>query len=979
MKRQLITAFAVSLLLHTVHAQTNYLYTNVTSGATVDLSSDLTLSTDLASSTNAVGIGFSGGEGTLTGVGNVTVLNIATSSVAGATTLTGITGSTITNQYTGTLQVVNDLSAFSGAGDHLGFATGIEADVSGDLAGGVNVLVKGATYTEGGSSAFDYSITAHGVDGDIDGNVTKAVLVTATGGTAIGSLGGVGGATREVNSTATAINGSVGDVLANVTASAAGGRAKANNAHGSGKAYAITGNVNGNVDALVAASASGGELEGGLSFASGSATAEAIGSNVIGNVTGSIVSDAMGARAINGDDAIIYTKSDATALVGSLTGNLEGTIRATATGGSGETSTQSADADATATGIGGGMTSSNFSGRVEVAATGGTVGSSGSAHADATADGITGSAVSITGGTNAVVTVSATAGTVNGVENDGIATATGIASSGDLTLNLTSGNIIARAVGTTASATALSAGGAINLDLASGNIIAETNGAGATAISASSGSIAFGDVNVIGDIAGGASTLTVYGDTTIWGDILSSGTTTVSDDSSLTFLNPQATLGGNLSVNSNATLGVVLTPGDTSTAALAVAGSVSVEDAGKLTVRVPTASAGGSILGQKYLLVGSSSVLDEFEFAPTVFIMTITNESDGVWGTIDGVVAQTGASAPALANGIQSLMETGNGFIADVSSRAEGVRAILREPDTHIVVKVKPSGAAGPDTDQRRKIEEGGWVAYFQQVNHLGKQDKDGATAGYRLHSHGLLIGTEKLVGRKILIGAAAAGLQSRMDGVGSAQEGDAGLFVGSLYGDWVGEAWHVEAGLSYGGSSTDTERTDTGGETYRGGFDSSFFGGWLESGYSIFKESQIIEPYGRLVYLSSKHDGYTDEGGAAPLTVGDNSFDNMTSEFGVRVSKAWFRESHKDVARLNMKLGWRQELLDTKVTIDNAMLAGSPQVLESAERDRAALVLGIGGDWFVNDEITLGIDYEPVVSGNWSYHSFNVQLIWLF
>ncbi|MEN7973632.1 MAG: autotransporter domain-containing protein [Verrucomicrobiota bacterium] len=975
MKKQPVVAIAVSLLLHSVYAQTTELYTNATSGATVDLSADMTLSTDPASvEPEAFAVGFSGGEGTLTGTGAVTVRNIATSSDAGAATLIGITGSTITNQYTGTLQVVNDLSAFSGAGNNLGFATGIEADVSGDLAGGVNVLLKGATYLTGESVAVDFSVTAYGVNGDIDGSITEAVLVAATGGTVIDSLGGAGSATHTADSTATAIEGGVfGDILANVTASSVGGQVKANGAHGTGKAYAITGDVVGDVDSVVAASASGGELEGGLSWANGDAEAEAIGGDIVGNVTGSVVAEAVGGRAINGNDVYIESSATATALVGTLGGNLSGIIRATATGGGGETSTHTAIADASATGIAGGLTASNFSGRVEVAATGGTVASSGSAHADATADGIIGSAASITGGTNAVVTVSATAGTVNGIENDGVATATGIASSGDLTLNLTSGSIIARAVGTTASATALSAVNEINLDLASGNIIAETNGAGATAISASLGSIAFGDVNVIGEIAGGTSTLTVSGDTTIWGDITSTGDAMVSEDASLTFLKPESVLGGNLTVSSNATLGVMLTTADTYATALAVSGTVTIVETGALDVTISATSAGGSVLSNSYLAVGSSGVTGEFdEVSSDLFILSSTNKADGVWVTIDGVVKQVGEGTPAVANAMRALSRTGLGLMADISSRTEGIRTLVRDPKSNAT----PVGTLGPDVSGSAS---GKWTVYLHQINHIGQQDEEDGVDGYDFHSLGLLLGLEKVINEKFLIGGSAGYLGSRFAGDISAQEGTSDLIAANLYGNWIKDAWHFGAGLTFAVSGTDTERKDTGGTSYSGDFDSSYLGGWMDGGYSIIKDSMRIEPYGRLAYLGAEHDGYTDSGGSVTLTVGDNSVDNLATELGLRVGKTWHRKRNNDEVELTVKIGWLHEWLDNQVAINNAAIGGVAQIFESADSSPGALVLGITENWFISDQWSVSLSYEPVISDGWYYHNLSGHLNYRF
>ena len=48
---------------------------------------------------------------------------------------------------------------------------------------------------------------------------------------------------------------------------------------------------------------------------------------------------------------------------------------------------------------------------------------------------------------------------------------------------------------------------------------------------------------------------------------------------------------------------------------------------------------------------------------------------------------------------------------------------------------------------------------------------------------------------------------------------------------------------------------------------------------------------------------------------------------------------------------------------------------LDSPKSDRDALVLSVKADWELMDSVNIGLEYEPVLSGNWFYHNINGSL----
>lgn len=1026
MKKQIVAVIAISLLgLHAGYAQT-YLYTNAPSDSAVSVDSALNYSgTPTADGTvSVIGFGSGSGSGTLSGSGALTLENKATATEDGAEVLSGVWGTTILiNSYTGAVTVINDHSAYQGGAKS--YAYGFNSALVGDVNGALTVTAKGAIENDAQVTMTDNSAEAYGVNGsmDVGADILAAVTVEAVGGRAM-----LAESAAESNGYASAIaygvNGAVsGNLLApvSVTATAGSARGDAGDAHAS--AYAIAGSVNGMVSNTVQVVATGGHGDGNGSLGDGSATAVAIDGDVGGLLAGAVYVSATGGLAESDTGAGIATAA-ATGISSNLVGGLSGPVTVNATGGD-VASGSTADSSATATGIGGGLggafsgivnvsaiagnaasTSGSadadasamaiggnldgleeFSGQLTVIATGGEASGDAGSSANAAATGISSDICSLTNFSGAV-SVTANAGNVitGGSTNAGTATATGITSTDTTTLYMHSGSIVVSASGANAQAVAVSAGNTLDLTVLSGTISAHATGTGAQAYAIRGGSgndtIELGDVTIIGDIDtwAGTDALLVSGDTLLTGDISSSGSLAlvIGQDGFLGFKdNASMGLGsGSMTVSSDATLGVVVTQGDTGTPAVSVDGSVTVDPGGAIAVAASAGSSAKDMMDETYLVVETTGgVTGEFsESERSLFTLAITNSGPDVYATLTGIATQDGYYTPALANSMQALGRTVLGLMADLSSRSEGVRAVVRDPK-----RPAPQGPAGPGTSGQHSLAAGDWLGYVQQINYMGSQDEDGAVAGYDFRSHGFMIGAEKLINQTLLLGGGAGYLHSRLDGIESAQEGDSDLMAASLYGDWIGDIWHVGGGLSLGSSGTDTERQDSAGDRYKGDFDSSFYGGWLEVGRSTFKESRVIEPYGRTAYLAAEHDGYTDEGGAVPMTVGDNSTENWTTEFGLRVSKTWHRKQHKDKFQLTAKVGWQHEWLDAQVKINNATLGGIPQVFRSAGSDRDAVVIGISEDWFINGQTTLSISYEPVFSGDWYYHSFGGQLSYRF
>ena len=192
-----------------------------------------------------------------------------------------------------------------------------------------------------------------------------------------------------------------------------------------------------------------------------------------------------------------------------------------------------------------------------------------------------------------------------------------------------------------------------------------------------------------------------------------------------------------------------------------------------------------------------------------------------------------------------------------------------------------------------------------------------------------------------------------------------------AAYGDYFTDDWYAELGLSYGHAWNDSQRMNS-GSVYEADYDSDLIGSWLEGGYVFpMSDSFNLEPYGRATYIHGEHGGYTETGtGISKATVEDHSTDNLISELGLRGVNDWTLEG-ESVIRLSLFAGWRQEWLDNVISV-NTSIMGLGQEARSPEADSSALVLGVDGDWYINDAWSIGIQYKPTFSGNWQNHAIN-------
>ena len=402
------------------------------------------------------------------------------------------------------------------------------------------------------------------------------------------------------------------------------------------------------------------------------------------------------------------------------------------------------------------------------------------------------------------------------------------------------------------------------------------------------------------------------------------------------------------------------------------------------------------VVGNEYTIINTTGVITDngaiidnsqspFEYSLKVVQADILDdviegiESVPVTGdeyvlTVDRVQDQDGEQTPGSVQAAEAVSAASSAVMLDISKHASILRSVLRR--TPASNGSAPTGPAAPNAGNMRN---GDWLSYVSVFGNIGSQDSGNGYAGFDYDTYGLVMGMERLMGPQLILGLAGSYASTDIDGADNSGGGESDLYSAAVYVNWFTDTWYVDGGLTYGQADNDVDRIDFKGDKYRGNNDSDLFGTWVEVGYTTAHGDFGLEPYARFSYVYGEHDGYTDEGADdLVMTTDDYETDNFKTELGARMNREWTYEDNSSFL-VEVKAAWQHEWADRGVSVNSSYLGDDNLQLDSADADRDALVLGVRVEWSCSEGLSLGVEYEPTISGNWYNHAFSgtIQYNW--
>ena len=193
------------------------------------------------------------------------------------------------------------------------------------------------------------------------------------------------------------------------------------------------------------------------------------------------------------------------------------------------------------------------------------------------------------------------------------------------------------------------------------------------------------------------------------------------------------------------------------------------------------------------------------------------------------------------------------------------------------------SGGAAGDEDESWMQDYG----FFMNGNiRIGDKNNTAQSLGYELDSTGITFGVDKRINSDMVLGLAMGYGQSAVDYSfdrgGQNIDSLSLLFYGNYY---FSDAWYMDGMLSYALNDYDLERflqVNGAGTTAFGDTSGSQYSLALSSGYGWSQQAIQYAAYGRLEYINTAIDAYSETGGdGLALEMGEQKTDSIEAFIG--------------------------------------------------------------------------------------------------
>ncbi|HAT2608484.1 TPA: autotransporter domain-containing protein [Kluyvera intermedia] len=262
----------------------------------------------------------------------------------------------------------------------------------------------------------------------------------------------------------------------------------------------------------------------------------------------------------------------------------------------------------------------------------------------------------------------------------------------------------------------------------------------------------------------------------------------------------------------------------------------------------------------------------------------------------------------------------------------------------------------------------GSWVRTDGDSN-TGKLD--GNTAGF------LLGADRKLDNHNVRVGGFFGYSRGNYDVDSRRSSMDIDNYHLGLYAAARQDAFSLRGSLGYTWHKIDAERkVDFSGYSDRlsANYDANSLLAFTEAGYRFGQPEQNIEPFVNLSYVRLNTDDFKENGGAAALSVRNDTADTFFSTLGAR----GVAELPKNVS-LYGSLGWQHAYGDKKASSRMAFAGSDGFTSEGTPVDEDMLVGDVGVSFTLPHSATLNVGYKGQIGSDTRVNALNANLRWSF
>jgi len=260
----------------------------------------------------------------------------------------------------------------------------------------------------------------------------------------------------------------------------------------------------------------------------------------------------------------------------------------------------------------------------------------------------------------------------------------------------------------------------------------------------------------------------------------------------------------------------------------------------------------------------------------------------------------------------------------------------------------------------------------------------NGNASGLGYSTGGVTFGIENDLTEKTLFGVVGGyantyvALDERVDRA-TIDSGQVGVYL-----NHTNDLGYATAIAAFDASSYDTRRQVVIGEiarTANAGYNGSDFSFYLETGRCYQLRRAHLQPYAALQYIQLHQNDFIESGAqSVDLSVGGVHADSFRGLLGTRLV-SFMRTNSGRLLSLEGRALWRHEFLDEARVLD-ATFTGQPGpafVINGVNVDRDAAILGGGVGFCLAQGAKLFVDYDLLVSENYTAHagSGGLMFVW--
>lgn len=336
------------------------------------------------------------------------------------------------------------------------------------------------------------------------------------------------------------------------------------------------------------------------------------------------------------------------------------------------------------------------------------------------------------------------------------------------------------------------------------------------------------------------------------------------------------------------------------------------------------------------------------------------------------VVALLGADKTTASHAIEQLAAGTTANLAKATLNSDGpmratMLAAMRQFDSASGVssqKGAPRRAAGNDLDGR---------VWLQALGYGGTLDRDVDALKYA--TQGLALGADWALGDEWRIGVMGGKSQTRLDS--RDLDGDLDSWHVGTYALRQSGFVSLSLGASYSHHDGSTRRQVAFNgfrDRPQGQYDASTQQAFAEAGYNIGRATVSIEPFAGIGFQRYQRNGYTEKGGAAALKVDNQSQNNLSSTFGLRLAKLNTLDNGMQLTP-RFSASWKHTYGEvTTQTRQRLITGGRHYTVSGAPLDRDSWSVDAGLDLQLSARHTLGVGYGGELSSDSRSHGVTGQ-----